>query len=62
MPINELINDGLRSQFLINLNSYSLNGAASSLYHQRYFRGAVEQSISGMAHLVDSEKSLFGNI
>ena len=41
MQINELINDGLRSLFLINLNLYSLKGTASSSYHRRYFRGAV---------------------
>ena len=41
MQINELVNDDLRSQFLINFNSYSLEGTASSSYQQRYFREAV---------------------
>ena len=41
MQINELMNNGLRSLFLINLNLYSLKGTASSSYHRRCFRGVV---------------------
>ena len=56
MQINELINNGLRSQFLINLNSYSLK--VLEVVH--ITKGTLEeklqmfeQSISGMVHLVD---------
>ena len=41
MQINELISGSLRSQFLINLNSYTLKSTTSSSNHQIHFRGAV---------------------
>ena len=41
MQINDLISSGLRSQFLINLNSYTLKGTTSSSNHQLHFRGVV---------------------